>query len=566
VSKEFIEKRIGSASIAEAVRQQQQLAYFTEGKIQQPITEEYIKAFVDRRYSTDDVFLNWIKTIFGENNFLSFFKYLRNPVPSTKLVNDKIKPQLERVFHAEDSYFKYVIKGETVEEPDNLDCEEFGEEMLNALMYRHNDILVHDLDDINSPIRNLISIENVVAIESHKSVIKRLAYAAEIEIEDVTIKGYLYLDEFEYIFYDKDIKPIKVVPHDLGECPADYIAREAFSDDDVVRKSMFSYVGTDLEEFSFLKTIERMTSASGATPTIAKLKFSGGDDNKDVDEDEKRPNDPMSISSQQAKYQREVVGVSNEMQPGTIYDIDARLKDDGSVDTGAVQNHIKFFYMPVDAIKALEDKIATLQNEIIQSVTGDYKEQNESAQNEKQVSKGYITKEDSLRRLSKSLSRIRKRSDKKMLGLQYGVDRVEVEAFYGSDHFQESQNELYELLDKAKNPIERKEILTRINKNKYRFNPDKSKRQEILYNLMPYVSDVDFEQAVNTQTASRESISLYNRFPYWIAMFEAKYMDLVQLWETMENRTETERVMFINNSIKQLITAEMPQQIQTNNE
>ena len=63
MSKEFIEKRIGSASIAEAVRQQQQLAYFTEGKIQQPINEKYIEAFVNRRYTTDDQFLNWIKTI-----------------------------------------------------------------------------------------------------------------------------------------------------------------------------------------------------------------------------------------------------------------------------------------------------------------------------------------------------------------------------------------------------------------------------------------------------------------------------------------------------------------------
>ena len=107
MSKEFIEKRVGSASIAEAKRQQKELAYFTQSEIQQPITQQYLEQWAERQYAGSDDFLNWIKTIFGTNTFLSAYKHLRFPVPSAKIVNNKIRPQLERVFFSEDSFFKY---------------------------------------------------------------------------------------------------------------------------------------------------------------------------------------------------------------------------------------------------------------------------------------------------------------------------------------------------------------------------------------------------------------------------------------------------------------------------
>ena len=553
MSKEFIEKRIGSSSLAEAVRQQDQLSYFTEGSIQQPITDKYIEAFVNRKYATEDQFLNWIKTIFGQNNFLLFFKFLRNPVPSTKLVNDKIKPQLERVFHAEDSFFNYVIKGKDVEEPEILEGKQFSEWMLNSLMYRHNDILVHDLEDVNSPVRNLIDIHNVIAIRSDKSVIHQLAYTAEITVgESEIVKGYLYLDKDNYIFYDDDYNEVDVFPHDLGECPADYISREPFSNDDIVRKSMFSYVGTDLEEYTFLKTLQRMTEPNGAIPTTAVLKFANKDDNSDdVDNEEKAPNQPMSISSQSAKYQTEVVGKQTEVQVGTIHDVTARLKEDGSIDSAAVQNYIKHFYMPVESLNYLRDRLVEISNDIIQSVTGDFKEQNEAAQNEKQVSKGYITKQDSLRSLSDSLTRIRERSDSKMLRLQYGVGSIVVDVFYGSDHFQESQQELFERFEKAPNPIERKELLVQMSKNKYRFNPDKSKRKEILYSLMPYVSDKDFNAAVDAQRVSDVNFEYQTRFTYWVSLFEAMYGDVVIFWDALGEGTAGSKIQVINKLILQ---------------
>jgi hypothetical protein len=567
VSREFIEKRVGAPSIAEAVKQQRNLEFVTQGKIQPEINQEYFEAYLNRNHITDDVFLNWIKNIFGSSNFMSFFKYLRNPVPSTVLVNDKIKPQLERVFHAEDSFFKYIIKGKEVESPENIDAESFNDWILNALMFRHNDILVHDLVDVNTPYRNLISISNVVAIESEKSTIKRLAYSAEINRKDdlgneVKTKGYAYMDARVFEFYDNDYKLVTSVPHDLEQCPADYISREAFANDDIVRKSLFSYISTDLEYFNFLKTLQRMTIPNGVIPTTTI--FQGRDQSNngqgaDTDRLEGEPSAPMSIGSQQAKYQRQVQGESNEIQAGSTVKVPIRLKDDGTYDMDMVQNWIKHNYIPIEPIKWLDEKIDSLENFIIQSVTGDYKEQNESAQNEKQVSKGFVTKADSLRGLSKTFTRIRKSSDTKLLGLQYGIKMVNVEIYYGSDFFQESQDELFDLLEKANNPIERKSVLVRINQNRYRFNPAESLRKTILYDLMPYVHDVDFDRAVAAQRVSDVNYEYQTRFNYWIAKFEAQYGDLVMFWEAMNTQSINERIDLIN----RLITQEIELQIVT---
>lgn len=573
MSREFIENRIGSSSLAEAQRQQKQLSYFTEGSIQQPINKQYIKAFIERNFTTDDEHLNWIKTIFGDKNFLSYYKYLRNPVPSASVVNNKIKPQLQRVFHSEDSFFNYTVRGQKVEEPEELQSAVFNDWILDALLFRFNDILVNDLSDINTPTRYLISIHNVVALRSVHSVIKQIAYTAKLDVvaesgELKTLKGYLYIDDEAYIFYDDDYNEVKNVPHDLGECPADYISPEPFKDDDIVRKGWFSFMYGKLEYYSFLKTLERMVLPNGGIPTTATLKFRDNeDDEEDVDSLDDEPNNPMAISSQGAKYQREVSGKANESQAGINFDVEARLKDDGSIDSVAVQNFIKHFYMPPESLNMLRERILEDENDIIQSATGDFKEQNEAAQNEKQVSKGYMSKQDVLRSVSKAISRIRKLSDRKMLSLKYGAESVDVQVFYGSDHFQETQDELFNLLEKAKNPIERKKILIRISDNKFRFNPEKRLENRILYNLMPYVHDDDFKTAIDVGMVSTPDFHYQTRFNYWVGLFEAKYDSVVNFWQAMEGRSDSEKYTFIDQLIRNIINESEvvePQKVETN--
>ena len=556
--KEFIERRVGNASIVKARQQQSQLSYFTQSSIQKDVTSEYYVQWAQRKFRTNDVFLNWVKTVFRTDNFLSFFKYFRFPIASARLVNDRIRPQLERVFFAEDSFFKYTIQGKEVQDPEELDIEAFNEWIFNALLFRHNDILVTDLKDINVPFRSLISIENVIAIASHNSIIHKLAYTATVIITDelgikTHVDGILFMDNKQYIFYDKSLeKVLLTVPHDLGECPADYISKFPFSDDDIIRKSIFSYVRELLEEYVFMKTLQRMTDPNGAIPIITKLKTKEKSNDDFKGETNKEPFQDQIIGGQTAEFGATVQGSKSPVQTGTIHDIPAIKKEDGSIDMELIKNYITFHFTPTAPLQYIDQRIKDIESNIITTMLGDFIEQNQSAKNKLQVAGSFFNKQDRLRLVSMELSRIRQRSDFKMLALAHGRDNVTNEAFYGSDFFLESQNELFKLFKESPNVIERKDLLIRLTRNKNRFNPDKADRTVILYHLMPYISDADFSTAIDKQAIDQVTFQYQSRFNYWIGIFEAQFGDILIFWNNMSG-TNAEKLVLINNLIINII-------------
>lgn len=557
MSKEFIEERIGSASIAEARKQQEELSYFTQSSIQQDITVSYLDAWADKKYRTEDQFLNWVKTVFKTDNFLTFFKYFRQPIASSRLVNDRIKTPLGRVFFSEDAFFKYTINGKEVEEPDELNVTDFNEWMFNALLFRHNDILITDLEDTNKPFRQLISIENVVSIDSHRSIIHRLAFRATAIITDETgidnvINGFLYMDAFDYIFYDHDLNPLLIVPHDLEECPADFVSRQPFKDDDVVRKSIFSYSREELEEYVFLKTLQRMTEPNGAIPIVTKLKTSTKNNNDKKGETDKEPMSSNIIGGQRSEFGSEVSGHESILQTGTIIEVPFIKKADGSIDTTVAENLINFHFIPVESLTYLEGRIVKIEQSIILSILGDFTELNPAAVNELQVSRSFVSKEDKLRAFSMELTRIRTRSDFKFLALQHGRNNITNEGFYGSDFFLETQNELYDLFDKSPNTIERKNILIRLSKNRNRFNKMRSAREVLLYHLLPYVSDKDFDFAIDKEAIDDATFQYQTRFNYWVGIFEAQFGDILLFAQSIEGN-DNEKLILINNLILQII-------------
>lgn len=560
---DFIKKKVGNNFLIEARRQQKQLSYFTQSVIQEDLSQEYINAWANRNYKGEDDFLNWVKNVFRTENFLSFFKFFRNPVASARLVNDRIKPQLERVFFSEDAFFKYVIDGDEVSEPEEINSKKFNELMFNALLFRHNDILIADLSDINTPFRDLISIDNVVAIDSENSVIRRIAYSATfivIDEEGVTkkITGFIFMDDVEFILYDERIEFVASFPHDLGECPADYISREPFAQDDIVRKSIFSYVREQFEEYVFLKTLLKMQEPNGALPIITQLKtkVKSAADQDQKGSDEGMPFVEGLIGSQTAEFGREVQGQNGSpMQAGTVISVDKIKKDDGSIDMDLVKNFINFFFIPVESLKYINERILEIENSIVSTVLGDLADQTGERKNEQQIRAGFVGAEDRIRGLSLQLSRIRTRSDHKILALKLGPNRVSNEAFYGSDFFLESQDQLYSLFEKSPNPIERRHILIRLSKNRNKFNKDQSQREVILNHLIPYVADKDFQSAIDVQAVGDITFQLQTRFTYWVGLFEAQFGDIVVFWNN-QDASNSEKLILINNMLTEIIKAD----------
>lgn len=565
VPNEFIKGKFNASNLEIARRQQRQLSYFTESRVQEDVTIEYITQWANRKYRGNDYFLNFLKTVFREDVFLNIFKYLRHPLPSARLVHDKIKIPLGRVFFSEDPYFKYEVNGEVIKQPEGLDENEFNDWMFNSLLFRHNDIMVVDLKDVNSPFKSLVSIENVIALDSDRSIIKRIAYSAQATKDDEIIVGVLYIDTERYQFYKKDddgtleTTPSIDIPHDLGRCPADYISNEAFSESDVIRKSIFSYVREEMEEYVFLKTLQRMVEPSIGIPTAVMLK--AGVKNKNPDGKDLDGAEPMSsrtIENQKSEQTSTVQGNKSLLQAGGVIKVplDKIRDDDGKFDMEVLKNYVNFFYAPVEATKYLNDRIKEIRASIISNVVGDHSEGNvpEGSKSPDEInSVTIVSKQDKLREFSKQMSRIRQRSDFNWLALKFGKDNISNEAFYGSDFFLETQKSIYDMIKVSPNPIETKSLLIKSARNRNRFNIDNFTREFILYHLMPYGNDLDFDKGIARGIIDDVTFQYQTRFSYWIGIFESKFGDILSFWNLFDTENDSVKLVIINNLIINII-------------
>lgn len=566
MSQEFIKAAYNSSSIQKAVIQEKQLSYILNSKLQEDrFDTEYLKQWAERKYQTDDHFLNWVKSIFKTDNFLTFYKYLRFPLPSTKIIHNRIEPQLMRVFNAEDSDFKYDVKGRDFSDfKEDLGVKQFNSDIFERLLYKHNSLIVADLDPMtpNKPYRYFVDICDVRSLEEIKGKITRVAFKGCViemepgeEIEHEI--GYVYIDSTKYAFYDDDMELIREAPHDLGYCPVHFISPKKYNGDCIIRQSIFTYIREEVEEYNFIKTLQRMTEPNGAIPVVSKIQSSK---KKETGGAVGEPDSDSIMGSQRSAINNQNVSLgTGDLQPGTIHEIsiDIIRSDDGSINMDAVKNYLNFHYIPIEALDYLNARIEQLERSIVSTVVGDFLESNESSKNQDQIAKSVSVLENTLMSFAETLNRTRTLSDTDMLCLKYGLKMVnEVFIHYGTDFFLDSQSKLFDDLTKAPNTLERKNIIVRISQNRYKNNQDQMSRQKLLYDLMPYVSDIDFDKAITQNTVSDINKEYQLRFNYWIDQFEAYYGNIVQFYKEMEI-SKAEKLVLINNLIIDLINKQV---------
>lgn len=563
MSKEFIERAFNSDQIQRAVTQEEQLTYFLNSKLQDTrLDPNYIQQWAERKFQTNDSFLNWIRSIFKTENFLSFFKYLRYPLPSAKIIKNEIEPQLKRVFNGEDADFKYDVRGaDSSDYMEDLNIKEFNKKVFNKILYKHNSLIVSDLDpsEANKPFRDFVNINRVVSILTTGDIIDRIAFKGAINREGKEIQGYIYIDSNVYSFYNKDFELIEETPHDLGHAPIDFISPFSFDEDtNIVRESTYTYVREELEEYVFLKTLQRMTDPNGAIPIVTMVD-TGDDDSQGQNGSELQPDADHIMGSQQSEVfsQNEGQG-SGDLQTGTVHYINPEdiRNIAGDLNMDVVNNWMTFHRQPVESLEYLSKRISEIERSIKSTIIGDVVESNEESKNQLQIEKSISVLENNLSSIAEALNRIRKKSDSDMLMLKYGRDRVnEVFIHYGTDWFLESQTQLFEDLEKAPNALERKNIIKRINQNRYKNNVDQMSRQMILYDLLPYCSDIDFKVARETNTIGTINMQYQLRFNYWISRFESDFGDIVSFWKELEGE-KAQKFLLVNNLIIDIITKE----------
>lgn len=559
MSKQFIEAQYNSNLISKAVKQERQLSYFTRSSMQEDyLTSEYLEAWAERNYQSHDYFLNYVKSVFKTTNFLTFFKYLRKPLPSAKLINNKIAPQLRRVFNAENSEFKYVVDGqEDVDFSKMLDIKDFEQEIFGRMLFNHNSLVVSDIID-NTPYRYFVDIKDVKSIsKTNRGQIKGVAFVGSIEQEGEELGGYIYIDDIKYSFFDKEFNEIKSVEHGLGHCPVHFISPKVVGSEWVLRESIFTYVREELEEYTFLKTLQKMTEPNGAIPIVTQLDVDiieeGG---SDIDSETEMGSSDVMSSQRAALNSTNPPKADSLLQAGTVFKVPLVEKDGGGIDMDAVKNFVNFHYLPVESMNYLKSRILEVEDSIVHTIIGGIiNGLKEGSKNEMQVEESLTVLQNTLIYFADSFNYIRKNSDKDMLMLRYGSAVREVSIFYGSDFFLDTESMLYKNLEIAQNSIERKNILVRINQNRYKGNDNKINRQKILYDLIPYISDKDFEISITGEMVDELTFAYQTRFNYWISQFEATYGDIVTFYTSL-TESKAQKLILINNLIKEIIISE----------
>lgn len=559
MSLEFIKKGVNKSSIHEARKQQEQLLYFTKSEIQDDITIEYLEEWFKKKYATNDYFYNWIKTILKTDNFLSVYKYSRNPMPSAGLINDKVKPALERVLYAEDSYFNYTINNELFTDLPDLKNDLHTKEFLNNILFRTNDIYITDVKTFNDSYCYLVSINDVVSLEHNDHDITKLAFSAVVKNDEgKDILGTAYIDETKYSFYDTDDNLIKESYHDLERCPAVFVGCKTLNDDFVVKENKFSYLRYELEEYVITKTLQRISEMNGAFPVIVSLetneKTRDGIDSKGVNS--QQPLSANLISGQSSELKSEVTPHGSPNQAGSVIKIKPEEISDGEgkINVDVLKNFITHFNAPVKILKYIDDRVKEMEIRIVSTAIGTHVENSqEGSKSDLHIGKTYVSMEDRLRSLSQELSILRNRMDLDRLGMRYGKDNVTVDGFFGSKFFMETQADLYKLYDLAPNALERKNIVVKSIRNKNRFNPTKAEKDTLMYEFLPYASDKDFDLAINRGLVSDNDFELQTRFSYYIGKFEANFGDIYLFYLSMGDLPKVEKIKIINDMLLSLI-------------
>ena len=93
-------------------------------------------------------------------------------------------------------------------------------------------------------------------------------------------------------------------------------------------------------------------------------------------------------------------------------------------------------------------------------------------------------------------------------------------------------------------------------RTKYRFNKERADREWLLNTLLPFVSDKDFEKAVELQLVNDTIKKLQLQFNYWISMFEARYGDILIFYNNFD-ASNSEKLVAINNLLINLVKQKM---------
>jgi hypothetical protein len=531
--KEFLKGNKYKTQITEAINYEEKLAYFIQTHLNSDV---YINSdeSIDGLWSASNPFINWMRGWMRKDNFNSFLKFLRHPLPTTSLVQDDIVPELKKVFDATNSYYDAVFTSNAIKlsamEYISKYSDYYKNEIFEKLIYSHNSIIITDYKDNREPYRFVIDISNVKGIEPDKDWnIKRIAFVGTNEQGEE--RWFYYTDEFyaSYIKQGEDFKEEFNNPHKIGECPADFISVKPLNNDKwVVRKSIFSNTSEKFENYVNYYTLQKMCLPHGAIPVTTYYKKSNTKCNEKFDNGTMCKNGYIAgengvLGNQDKLIPCPVCNPKTVIQAGTVIGLPVpKFGREGERPFDLNANFVKFHYIPTDILKWWDEFVDKKYSEIKYQLIGKgVEDSNGQAKNKDQIARGNQTLENTLMSFSADLSNLEMSLDRKLFKVRHGDSFKSVFSDMGTDFYLETEFELRDSLAKAIDPIDKENLISRINYSIYKNNPAQMERNNLMYKLLPYSTLTDDQfVALQVDPAIKE---LRLNYKYHIDTFEAEY-------------------------------------------
>jgi hypothetical protein len=534
--KEFIKSCKFKKEISEAVAYESKLSYFIQTHLDTEIFVNTTEA-VDELWDTKNPFINWVRSWMRKDNFRSYMKFLRHPLPTAGMIQDDIVPELKKVFDATNARYDYSFSSNANKPACDKLIAKYGsfykDLIFDALINNHNSIVVTDFKNKRDPYRFLINISNVKAIEPTKSgTIKKIVFEGVNEAGEE--RYYFYTDEFYAVYTEKDevYTEESKNPHDLGECPADFISVEPINTEKfVVRKSIFSNYIEKFENYVNYYTMFKMFIPSGMIPVITHYKQNNKPCEKTFENGTRCIGGFLSglngvLGNKDSLVPCPVCNAKTIIQAGTVIGLPVpKIGDNGERPFDMNANFVKFHYAPPEILTWAKDFINEKYDEIKYQLVGKGTEaSNGQAKNTDQIARGNQTLENTLIELSSKLSKLQTSLDSKLLKIAFGKSFKSAYIDRGTDFYLETEFELRDSLAKAIDPIDKENLMSRINYSIYKNNPSALERSGLLYKLLPYSTLTDDQFISMTVDPKMKELRL--NYKYYIDAFEAEYGEL----------------------------------------
>lgn len=508
--------------------------------------------------------------------------YLGDIIPSVELT-ETIYSQLSRVYDSQDPSREYNFKTADLNSEAVEFISKFNPWWRNDwwLAYQHQfcSFIVVDLPEDQGgsfrpdPYPFILDISDVLYLDltSEGKVREIIFKSTEYTDDKPSEYWYYYTDRFysKYLIDGEDEILQTLNNHNLGRCPVHKVWNERLNKSSHIlsrgaitpnHDDMFWYIFKTVEsrkaDLLYLNPIMQSPKLScgfdGSKSTIrqhyttftADSKCSGGYLVSSTGEPIPDENGNQVLCPSCGTKRHVSGGAGNMIQ----IDLDATAIKEGKVNPA--DKLVQYITPEIQGIKEQFARIKELKDIIIRQSVGSEDQPTKSAVNEMQQTAIFESKEGVLKRISEGLSQIRTDVERDQFELRYGGQFISNRYSQGTKFFLYTVDELLERREKAKDPIQKRQIDEQIILVKFRNDQKKLNEEKLLYKLLPYntLTDLEFTAQIGTTIIGDETINLRLQFSNAVELFESEYGPIVDYWNKFSDTiSELTRIELLRN-------------------